>query len=246
MGRSPDWRAAVTSDRRYSESEVAEILERATRDLPGDHVPSAGPGVTLAQLQDIAGEVGIPQDRIAAAARTVIGLPAERPTPTTFGYPRRVEHVVALTRAPSDDEWERMVVDLREAFGARGSLDGQGNLRTWSDRHLHVHVEPDGDGYRVRLDDSYADAPGIVAAGVMCLVTAGTFGLLLLTREVDGNGVAVISTMSALMAAGGAGLLAHVRRALPRWAQERLAQFAGFGARTKALLAAKSEERGRG
>jgi hypothetical protein len=236
----------VTSERRYSESEVAEILERATRDLPGDHVPAAGSGVTLAQLQDIAGEVGIPQDRIAAAARTVAGLPAERPAPTTFGHPRRVEHVVALTRAPTDDEWERMVVDLREVFDTKGTLDGQGNLRTWSDRHLHVHVEPDGDGYRIRLDDTHVDAPGVVAAGISCLAAAGLFGVLVMTREVSGNGPVVISTIAGMMAVGGAGLLAHLRRALPRWGRERLAQFAGFGARTKALLAARNGEKDQG
>ncbi|NNF25730.1 MAG: hypothetical protein HKN73_00720 [Gemmatimonadetes bacterium] len=197
--------------------------------------------MTLAQLQDIAGEVGIPQSRIAAAAQSVTGVPAARPVPRTFGHPRRVEHVVALPRAPTDDEWERMVVDLREVFDAKGELDGQGNLRTWSHRHLHVHVEPDGDGYRIRLDDANPDVQGMVAAGISCLAAAALFGVLLLTRDVSGNGPAVISTFAGLMAAGGAGLLVHARRSLPRWAHERLSQFAGFGGRTKALLATSWE-----
>lgn len=231
----------MTDERLYSEAEVIEIFERATRDLKGEHIPSAGAGMTLAQLQDIGAEVGIPQSRIASAAQSVTGLPATRPLPRTMGHPRRVEHVVALNRAPTDEEWERMVVDLREVFGAKGELDGQGNLRTWFHRRLHVHVEPDGDGYRIRLDDTNADVQGMVAAGISCLVAAGTFGLLLLTRDVSGNELAVVSTIAGLMGAGGIGLLAQVRRSLPRWVRRRMAQFAGFGARTKELLASGKE-----
>lgn len=231
----------MTDERRYTEAEVVEIFDRATEDLGGEQIPSAAAGMTLAQLQDIGGEVGIPQSRIASAAQSVTGVPAPRPAPKTLGHPRRVEHVVALSRAPTDDEWERMVVDLREVFDAKGDLDGQGNLRTWSHRHLHVHVEPDGDGYRIRLDDANPDVQGMVAAGVSCLAAAALFGFLLLTREVSGNGPAVISTFAGLMAIGGAGLLVQARRSLPRWAQHRLTQFAGFGKRTKALLRAGTE-----
>ena len=227
----------MTDDRRYSEAEVTEIFDRATQDLRSEPVPAAGGGMTLAQLQDIGSEVGIPQSRIASAAQEVTGVPTARPMPRTLGHPRRVEHVVALSRAPTDDEWERMVVDLREVFDAKGELDGQGNLRTWSHGHLHVHVEPDGDGYRIRLDDTNGDANGMVAGGSMLLFGGAVFSLLLLTGEATPDKVAFVGAVAGLMAAGGGGLLAYARRSLPRWAGERISQFAGFGARTKALLA---------
>ncbi|MDH3222360.1 MAG: hypothetical protein OEO23_01480, partial [Gemmatimonadota bacterium] len=119
--------------------------------------------------------------------------------------------------------------------------DGQGNLRTWLDRRLHIHVEPDGNGYRIRMDDTNGDAAGLVGAGIACLVAAGFFGLLLLTRDVSGGGVRVVTAVAGLMGAGGLGLLGHVRLNLPRWARERAHQFGAFGARAKALLAAGDE-----
>ncbi len=232
----------MTADRRFSEAEVADILERATRDLGGP-TPTAGAGMTLAELQDVANEVGIPPARVAAAAGSVAGHSVERPKATLLGQPRRVEHVVSLPRAPTDREWERMVVDLREVFGSKGELDGQGNLKTWLYRHLHVHVEPHADGYRIRMDDTNGDAGGLVGAGIACLVAAGFFGFLLLSPTVSGGEVGFVTTVAALMGAGGVGLLTYARRSLPRWATQRANQFAAFGARAKALLAAGDEGR---
>ena len=58
------------SERRYSEDEVAEILDRATEaNTPGGGGLTSG-GMSLAELQDIGDEVGIPREVIARAAAT--------------------------------------------------------------------------------------------------------------------------------------------------------------------------------
>src|SRR4051812_7221836 len=101
------------SERRFSDAEVAQIIERATtRQEAGiQTIPPRSDGLTLAELQEIGREVGLDPVNIAVAARTLDEAPAiTRPGP--LGMPMRVERVIPLRRQVSDAEWERMVVDL--------------------------------------------------------------------------------------------------------------------------------------
>src|SRR5690606_9954035 len=120
------------TQRRYSEVEVAAIFQRAAEaPPPGAGAASAEHGLTLAELQEIGRDVGIPADAIALAAQTVDS--AEPQTSRTFlGFPIGVSHSVPLARRLSDEEWERVVVDLRETFDARGNLTSHGSLRQWT------------------------------------------------------------------------------------------------------------------
>ena len=59
----------MDSKRRYSEKEIARILDDATEaQKGGGRSLSSGTGMTLAELQDIGHEVGISTDLIARAA----------------------------------------------------------------------------------------------------------------------------------------------------------------------------------
>src|SRR5688572_7256765 len=109
-------------ERRFDQSEVAAILERATmRDEPGRQRVATSDGLTLAQLQDIGREVGIAPDAIAESAY-MLDAGGPRATRGFLGLPLRVERVVPLPRRLTDEEWERLVVDLREIFDARGRV----------------------------------------------------------------------------------------------------------------------------
>jgi len=69
------------AERQYDDEEVAAIFKRAAESehsvLPA---PAEGQGLTLAALQDIGREVGIPPEAIANAARSLEqgGHPASR------------------------------------------------------------------------------------------------------------------------------------------------------------------------
>ncbi len=90
--------AAVMTERRYSEEEVAAVFERATeaqqtarRQLP------PGEGLTLADLQEIGREVGIPPELVAQAARSMDQ--GRRPASRTFlGLPIGVGRTIDLDR----------------------------------------------------------------------------------------------------------------------------------------------------
>ncbi|MGH7710825.1 MAG: hypothetical protein ACREOG_06050, partial [Gemmatimonadaceae bacterium] len=132
------------TERRFSDMEVAAIFERATeareerqRELPA----SSGEGLTLAELQEIGRDVGISSDLIAHAAQMLDkgGQPTSR---TFLGLPIGVGRTVDLDRRLSEDEWERLVVDLRETFDARGTVRREGSLRQWTNGNLQAVLEP--------------------------------------------------------------------------------------------------------
>src|SRR5690242_10355717 len=126
-------------ERRYSDEETAAIFKAAaelqqaalTPSGGGGTAASAGEGMTLAQLQEIGREVGIPAEMVARAAH---GLERRgRPNVRRFlGLPIGVGRTVALQRTLTEAEWERLVVDLRETFDARGRIRAEGSFRQWT------------------------------------------------------------------------------------------------------------------
>ncbi len=224
----------MRDQRRYTDQEVAEILERATETqaaaLPAS--PGSEAGLTLAQLQEIGAEVGIEPARIAEAARTVGLRPLAPPQPTFLGAPRSVSRLVPIPRPLDEDEWTRLVVDLRETFGAAGRIRAEGSLRSWANGNLQVHVEPHGDAYRVRMRTLKGDLVPRVAVGAFFTLVAG----ILLTLTLLGEATASQSIMWAVIGVAGLGTLGHTRWMLGAWSRERAAQMEGLAERIPRLL----------
>ena len=101
-------------------------------------------GLTLTELQGIGAEVGIPPDRIAAAANAVgtRAVPARKPK-MLLGTPRSVSRIVPIERSLNDAEWDRLVADLRHRFVTRPQASAAvrhipGSAR-WCDRSGRNH-----------------------------------------------------------------------------------------------------------
>ena len=225
-------------ERRFDEAEVAAIFERATaREASGGRqlVPSGNQGLTLAQLQDIGREIGVaPQDIADAAA--ALARPEKVATRRFLGLPVGVERTVHLPRRLSEEEWERLVVALRETFDARGVVRQEGSLRQWRNGNLQALLEPTDDGQRVRLRTYKGNAPGLMTAGLGLFGVAATA----ITAAVMRSDPEMV-TRFAVMAAGGAGLLGVTAASLFPWARRRREQMAEIAARIASL--ARSEPR---
>ena len=120
----------IMTERRYTDTEVAAILARATE---SEHaaLPVSSDGMTLGALQEIGREVGIAPDLIAQAARSMelAGQPVSR---RFLGFPIAVGRTVVVNRPLSDADWEGLVSDLRDTFQARGTLRHDGSFRQWT------------------------------------------------------------------------------------------------------------------
>ena len=219
-------------ERRYDEQEIAEILERATANETVLTRAGAGNGLTLSQLQEIGSEVGIAPTRIAEAARAVASRDVAGRPRTFLGTPRSVLRIVPIERALDDEEWTRLVVDLRETFDAQGQIQMHGPLRSWTNGNLEVHVEPDGDRYRVRMRTLKGSAATLAWVGGIFIFMAMIFLATILHDGFDWAAVAI----AAAFGVAGVGQLGYVRATLPHWAEERAAQMEALAERIPLLL----------
>jgi hypothetical protein len=224
----------MSDTKRYDEDEIAEILELATTSegavQPGTR--GSGEGLTLEQVQEIGSEVGITPARISDAARTMASRNLVGKTKTFLGAPRSVSRIVPIDRALNDDEWSRLVVDLRQTFDALGKVATEGNLRVWRNGNLHVYVEPDGDRYRVRMRTHKGNITPRMAMATGFILMSMIFVLQLLFQGADLRSI----MMGTIFGAIGGGAVAVTRASLPGWALERTAQMEGLAERIPLLL----------
>lgn len=215
------------TERRYTEEEVSAIFERAAeaqqavrRALP------PGEGMTLADLRAIGREVGIPVELVDQAAASVDqrGRDATR---TFLGLPMGVGRTVDLGRRLSDEEWERLVVDLRETFDARGVLKSDGSLRQWTNGNLQALLEPTATGHRLRMRTVYGAARAMMTGGLAILGVSATVAIV---TAVTGGLAAALAESASLMVTGAA-LFAVGAARLPLWARTRRRQMEGVAAR---------------
>lgn len=218
------------SERRFNEAEVAEIFDRAmAASVPEQQQLPTSEGMTLAQLQDIGREVGIAPQQLAQAAQSL--EVSGRATSRTFlGLPVGVGVSVDLARHLTDAEWDRLVVDLRETFDARGRIVREGSLRQWSNGNLQVLLEPSASGQRLRFRTLKREATGMIGGGVAVFASAIPIAIIgYMTTGVTNAGMAM--GLGALATLGAAMALASGMR-LPGWARLRRQQMEELAART--------------
>jgi hypothetical protein len=221
------------SERRYSEDEVAEIFRRAAEaQQEGTLVPLASrDGLTLGALQEIGREVGLPSDLIVRAAKSLER--AGRPSTSRFvGLPIGVGRTVELERRLTDAEWDRLVVDLRETFDARGRLRQDGSFRQWSNGNLQALLEPTEGAERLRLKTMNGWAQAWMMGGLAIL----GIGVVTLIATLGDASTAEALSKSATIAALGAGSFAIGALRLPGWARLRRRQMEEISARVSAAV----------
>jgi hypothetical protein len=219
------------TERRFSDDEVAQIFERATS---GHSVQAtrAAEGMTLAELQSIGQEAGIPAEQITRAALSLSSSQA-KPTERFLGMTTGVGHTVHLARKLTDEEWERFIVEVRETFNARGTMTSQGSLKHWSNGNLQVWLEPTEAGHRVRFKTVKGSAPWTVSGG-LALTAAGVIGEMTAVLTGVAHDVGLVSFFGIVGSIGIAAALTTALR-LPRWARTRHDEMEELGARVTAM-----------
>jgi hypothetical protein len=229
----------MTEERRYQDDEVAKIFETAAspaptrRGVPARGRSAADEGLTLAELQAIGREVGVPPDRIADAAAQLDrrGLPA--PRRTDLGMPVGVARSGELPRAPTDREWALLVGELRETFSARGRERSLGELREWSNGNLHAAVEPTESGWRIRLGTIKGDGLALNRFGAFGII----FAVVMFVAQMLIPNFGDDMYLPLLFSSMGFFALATNAVRLPRWASQREDQMEYIVARAQTLLA---------
>jgi hypothetical protein len=215
------------TERRYSEDEVAAIFRQAAEaQQTARRQLTPGEGMTLAELEAIGKEVGLPPQLVAQAA-SALDVRGQVTSRRFLGLPVGVGRTVPLGRFLTEEEWERLVVDLRETFDARGTIRHEGSFRQWTNGNLQVLLEPTETGHQLRLRTVKGDSRRLMTIGLAFVTLAG---VTLLAKWATGGLADVVSGMVMLGAMGlvsfGIGALR-----LPGWARLRARQMEGVAAR---------------
>lgn len=235
----------MSTERRFSDEEVAFILERAASAEPAASEEQkaltestergTGQGMSLAQLQEIAAEVGLDAVAVADAARAIDRgdlTPTKRMT--YAGLPVGVARTIQFDRVVTEEEWERLVVALRETFQARGKVVREGSLRHWSNGNLQALLEPTEHGHRLRLQTRKGDARAMLGLGVFGVIMAGAISIPLITSSAGTQPLAWLGP--AVIAAMGVFAAGRTVFTLPAWAKLRATQMEQFAEKATKLL----------
>ena len=228
------------SERRYNDDEVAEIFARASETEQGTRrqLPAAE-GLTLAELQRIGQEAGIAPELVTHAAKS-LDQPRQPATPVFLGLPIGAARTVRLDRRLTEAEWERLVVDVRETFNARGVIRSEGSFRQWSNGNLQVLLEPDGEGQRVRFRTIKGSARPFMLMGLALAGVSIAGFLSALAGGVNaGDALAQVGSMVVV----GAGFFAYGALPLTRWARLRRQQMEHIAQRLTFALSESSGSR---
>jgi len=222
----------MADERKYREDEVMEIFDLAVRrHHDGEGVEADEPGMSLAELQEVGLEVGLDPERVAEAAMAVESRRGVLPLRTYLGMPVSVGRIVELPRAITDREWQLVVTELRDVFGARGRVGSHGGIREWTNGNLFARLEPTETGHRLRMGTIKGDAMASNRLGLAGLTTAGILVVAEVIATMTGSSILTgdIWTLRGaflpLMIAMGS-IMAPLANAftLPRWARAREGQ----------------------
>jgi hypothetical protein len=152
--------------RRYGDKEVGQILKRAS-ELQADTGSQSGSesGLTVEELERIAGEVGIESKHIRAAAADLDEEPADTPGFNWAGGASnfQVERICEGEIGP--EAWEEMVAEIRRHTNRPGTVGQTGVTHEWTGgfdvSSLAVTVTPRNGQTRIRFMAQYGGGVGL-------------------------------------------------------------------------------------
>lgn len=184
-------------ERRYSDEELRRILEDATRsELQPKQVARQQEGLTLAEIREIAQEVGIDPHAVDRAAAGLLASESIDAAPSSRVFSRVLHEETIIARPLSDSEMRLVALQAERVLGRRGSLYSAGDFVEWRDgrNRLYVGIVRGEQRTRIRV---IADQTSEVLAGSAAI---GGLGLMLVPM-IAGPGMATIPGLVLLAAA---------------------------------------------
>ena len=184
-------------ERQYSDDELRRILEDATRsELQPKEVARQQEGLTLAEIREIAREVGIDPGAVDRAAASLLATESIDAAPSSRVFSRVRHEETMIPRPLTDSEMRLVAMQAERVLGRRGSLYSAGDFVEWRDgrNRLYVGIVRGEQRTRVRV---IADQSSELFAGSAAI---GGLGLMLVPT-VAGSGMATIPGLVLLAAA---------------------------------------------
>ncbi len=204
------------AERRYDERDVAGILREAAENQASQMEPGHfGSGMTLAEIQRVANELGIDSNQVLSAVARRESL-VEQEVGRFWGATPRIIRTRTSDSELDDSAWEEVVAELRATVGGPGTIGKVGSSNEWTGGNgyiaAHFSAKPQ-DGttrFRITFDQT-----------AMCVYWLVTFILTFISSIVGG---ALMSKFGVTPLANWGIILAFValacfatNRAVARW-----------------------------
>jgi hypothetical protein len=166
-------------ERRYSDEELRRIIEDATRsELQPKEVARHQDGLTLAEIREIAQEVGIDPDAVDRAAASLLASESIDAAPSSRVFSRVLHEETIIPRQLTNAEMRLAALQAERVLGRRGSLYSHGDLVEWRDgrNRLYVGIVRGEQRTRVRViaDQTSEVFPGSAAIGALGMIMVPT------------------------------------------------------------------------
>ena len=124
----------------YNEKEIGSILTRAT-ELSQDDASRDSMGLSLEELEQLGREAGIPPDLIRKAAAETGVSRARRKEKNWFGGPVSYSNELIVDGEISPDDWEEMLLEIRNTFKEPGAVATRENTYEWTIQSAAVKAQ---------------------------------------------------------------------------------------------------------
>jgi tRNA A-37 threonylcarbamoyl transferase component Bud32 len=230
----------------YDRKEVGKIVKRAA-DIQASH-PTEGEALSLAGVQRIAAEVGIPPEQVSEAADVLVeGAQGVIPG-GVFGLRPELEFERFVDVESPQVRYPDLLEEIRVTLGEVGEINETlGNALSWSSspkgggRKAQVLVSPRGGKTRVRITDKEgAPTAGVLAAiGLVSLPILGITGAIF-----DSLGVSTLGTIAAAVTAASTvagGSYWAVRNSFKRALKRRSEQLSSLMGRLAVMVSSQQK-----
>jgi hypothetical protein len=154
-----------SNSKQFTDQQVSAILKRAVElQASRGAAPDIATGISLAQLQQAAAELGIDPAVIAEAASELeSGSPPTCRSPI-WGGPWAVDLERTVPGRVTEEEWPAVLQEIRRLTGRLGETTTVGKTFEWSSispNLLHVTVSPRDDQTTIRVMGRFGDCAAI-------------------------------------------------------------------------------------
>ncbi|UCG88571.1 MAG: serine/threonine protein kinase [Gemmatimonadota bacterium] len=236
--------------RRYSDSEVEEIVRRAADEQLAHPTEE---GMSLRTIQQIANDVGISPERVARAARQLeprepVPPPAESGAAAVWlGSPTQIALERVVAGEVTQFVYEDMVDEVQATLSTVGQVGTLGRSLTWSTAHsgpgagraVQVRVTSRGGQTRIHVQERLGELAGSLFGGIMGGGGGGGLGMIL------GIGIGALGggpEVGLLAAAWVGGLYALTRTIYRAVSRKRRAELEGLSDRLAGIAAASARD----
>ncbi|MEZ4702294.1 MAG: hypothetical protein R2834_18310 [Rhodothermales bacterium] len=162
----------MSNERLYTEKEISAILKRSG-EMHAEKGAAETQGLTLAELQQIAAEVGISADDVASAAAELERSGIETGGFSWPGFPTTLEIERVVQGEITEEEWPEIASAISDAFGVVGSSGQVGRMMEWTYTgrkmsQLQVSLTPRDGQTKIRIRGNYRRR-ALVALGPLML-----------------------------------------------------------------------------